>query len=173
MEVLRIGHRPGRDKRVTTHVCLVARALGADGVVLSAPDPHIERGVSSVVRRFGGSFYVRPCSDWRGHIRAFRGTRVHLTMYGEPLEPLVSSLPKGEPVLVIVGAAKVPPSVYELADFNAAVTNQPHSEVAALALFLDRWFGGRELGRDFGGPVAIVPSRRGKRVRDARALEEE
>ncbi|TLZ95287.1 MAG: tRNA (cytidine(56)-2'-O)-methyltransferase, partial [Methanobacteriota archaeon] len=27
--VLRLGHRPARDKRVTTHVALTARAFGA------------------------------------------------------------------------------------------------------------------------------------------------
>ena len=26
LEVLRLGHRPARDKRITTHVCLTARA---------------------------------------------------------------------------------------------------------------------------------------------------
>ena len=34
--VLRIGHRPARDKRVTTHVALAARAFG--GEVLAARD---------------------------------------------------------------------------------------------------------------------------------------
>ncbi|MCG7848715.1 MAG: tRNA (cytidine(56)-2'-O)-methyltransferase, partial [ANME-2 cluster archaeon] len=29
--VLRLGHRPERDQRVTTHVGLTARALGASG----------------------------------------------------------------------------------------------------------------------------------------------
>ncbi|MEM3019534.1 MAG: tRNA (cytidine(56)-2'-O)-methyltransferase, partial [Candidatus Bathyarchaeia archaeon] len=33
--VLRLGHRVGRDVRITTHVGLIARALGADGVVMS------------------------------------------------------------------------------------------------------------------------------------------
>ena len=32
--VLRYGHRPGRDDRMTTHVGLTARALGADRVIL-------------------------------------------------------------------------------------------------------------------------------------------
>ncbi|MCC6052717.1 MAG: tRNA (cytidine(56)-2'-O)-methyltransferase, partial [Desulfurococcaceae archaeon] len=32
--VLRYGHRPERDKRVTTHVALVARAFGASGFIL-------------------------------------------------------------------------------------------------------------------------------------------
>ena len=31
--VLRIGHRIGRDKRISTHVGLVARAFGADGII--------------------------------------------------------------------------------------------------------------------------------------------
>ena len=31
--VLRLDHRPGRDDRMTTHVGLTARALGADRVV--------------------------------------------------------------------------------------------------------------------------------------------
>ncbi|MEM2376537.1 MAG: tRNA (cytidine(56)-2'-O)-methyltransferase, partial [Sulfolobales archaeon] len=33
--VLRLGHRPLRDKRVTTHVALTARAFGANGFVLA------------------------------------------------------------------------------------------------------------------------------------------
>ncbi|TMI35687.1 tRNA (cytidine(56)-2'-O)-methyltransferase, partial [Candidatus Bathyarchaeota archaeon] len=33
--ILRIGHRVYRDSRVTTHVCLTARALGADGVIIA------------------------------------------------------------------------------------------------------------------------------------------
>jgi len=32
--VLRYGHRPGRDKRITTHTLLVARAFGAHGFIL-------------------------------------------------------------------------------------------------------------------------------------------
>ena len=31
--ILRIGHRPERDQRVTTHVALTGRALGAAGHV--------------------------------------------------------------------------------------------------------------------------------------------
>ncbi|WP_192806472.1 RNA methyltransferase [Saccharolobus islandicus] len=36
--VLRLGHRPARDKRVTTHVILVARAFGAKGVYIEGKD---------------------------------------------------------------------------------------------------------------------------------------
>ena len=45
-----------------------------------------------------------------------------------------------------------------------AVGNQPHSEVAALAVFLDRLFMGRELEEDYAGGLKIVPSARGKQV---------
>ncbi|MEM0258129.1 MAG: tRNA (cytidine(56)-2'-O)-methyltransferase, partial [Thermofilum sp.] len=71
----------------------------------------------------------------------------------------------GRDVLVVVGGKKVPREVYELADFNVAIGNQPHSEVAALAIFLDRLFEGRELVREFkGAKLKIIPSARGKRV---------
>ena len=36
--ILRVGHRPERDQRVTTHVGLTARALGAKGMYLAAAD---------------------------------------------------------------------------------------------------------------------------------------
>jgi tRNA (cytidine56-2'-O)-methyltransferase len=63
-----------------------------------------------------------------------------------------------------VGAEKVPAEIYELADWNVAVGNQPHSEVAALAVFLDRLFQGRELDGEFEDGLKIVPSPRGKQV---------
>ncbi len=42
--VLRWGHRPQRDVRLTTHVALTARALCASGFILSdTKDSHIRR----------------------------------------------------------------------------------------------------------------------------------
>jgi tRNA (cytidine56-2'-O)-methyltransferase len=70
-----------------------------------------------------------------------------------------------DPVLVVVGAEKVPFDVYERADWNVAVTNQPHSEVAGLAVFLDRLFEGRELDREWtGAERRVVPRATGKRI---------
>ena len=40
-------------------------------------------------------------------------------------------------ILVVVGGAKVSGTIFELADYNIAIGHQPHSEVAALAVFLD------------------------------------
>jgi predicted SpoU family rRNA methylase len=47
--ILRIGHRPERDQRVTTHVGLTARALGAQGMVwkVSQMSPRDGEGPSS------------------------------------------------------------------------------------------------------------------------------
>ena len=166
LKVLRIGHRPARDKRVTTHVALVARALGADAIIISTKDPEIEKTVRSVVSRFGGGFQVESGVPWKQVMSSWHGLKVHLTMYGIPLDDAMRHI-RGKDVLVIVGAEKVPSELYELADFNVAVGNQPHSEVAALALFLDRYFEGKELDRKFDGArLRIIPNERGKTVVD-------
>ncbi|EQD66228.1 tRNA 2'-O-methylase, partial [mine drainage metagenome] len=63
--VLRIGHRPARDKRITTHVALTARAFGASAIVIDLHDEELERNVRSVTDRFGGSFHVSSGVNWR------------------------------------------------------------------------------------------------------------
>jgi tRNA (cytidine56-2'-O)-methyltransferase len=92
------------------------------------------------------------------------GKVVHLTMYGTNLPDVTDEIRDCENIMVVVGAEKVPAEVYDLADWNVAVGNQPHSEVAALAVFLDRLFQGRELCEKFEGGLKIVPTPRGKRV---------
>ncbi|MCK4444420.1 MAG: tRNA (cytidine(56)-2'-O)-methyltransferase, partial [Thermoplasmata archaeon] len=161
--VLRLGHRPRRDRRMTTHVALVARAFGAKSVVVCENDPKLERAVEEVTKKFGGEFSVQKAENWKSFVRGWEGTVVHLTMYGESVETAVERIPKKN-ILVIVGAEKVPPEVYDLADFNVAVTNQPHSEVASLAIFLDRILGASWTGSCFEGDKVIVPTKKGKTV---------
>ena len=68
--------------------------------------------------------------------------------------------------MIVIGASKVPKEVYFMADMNIAIGNQPHSEIAALAIFLDRFFHGKELFYSFqDAKMKIVPSSRGKRVK--------
>ncbi len=170
--VLRLGHRPGRDKRISTHVGLVARAFGARGVIfVGEVEPSIVESLNKVTRVWGGPFFVEVVPSYRSVIAEWKrsgGVVVHLTMYGESIEGsdvLERIRGKGKRIMVVVGAEKVPADVYELADFNVAIGNQPHSEVAALAVFLDRLFGGRELVREFeGAKLKVIPSPRGKRV---------
>jgi tRNA (cytidine56-2'-O)-methyltransferase len=171
--VLRLGHRPGRDDRMTTHVALTARALGADRALLVGDTSQSTATVEEVTARFGGPFTVETVDEWRPRLREWPGRVVHLTMYGEPVQDVeadvrASLADAGDPLLVVVGSQKVPFEVYDAADWNVAVTNQPHSEVAGLAVFLDRLFEGRELDREWTGAAKrVVPMEAGKRVVDA------
>jgi len=148
---------------VTTHVALTARAFGADAVLVSTRDPGLERSIRGVVRRFGGTFRIETGVAWRRLLNEWEGTKVHLTMYGERLENVLPRIPR-EDLLLVVGAEKVPRELFDLVDWNVAVGNQPHSEVAALAIFLDRLLGPAGLGREFAGPLRIRASPRGKDV---------
>ena len=168
--VLRWGHRP-RDFRLTSHVALAARALGVSGIYLSdVSDDAVKRTVEKLVDEWGGEFEFKMGVPWRETIREWRGKAVivHLTMYGENMEG--SDVMKriretGRDVLVIVGSRKVPSAFYSISDFNVAAGNQPHSEVAALSLFLDRFFEGREMLTKFeDAKRKIIPSMKGKRV---------
>ncbi|WP_225334331.1 tRNA (cytidine(56)-2'-O)-methyltransferase [Halomicrobium urmianum] len=170
--VLRLGHRPGRDERTTTHVGLTARALGADRVVLEDVASGREETVVDITDRFGGPFDVEVTDSPLGTVRGWDGRVVHLTMYGLPVQDVEGEIREAhhdEPLLVVVGAEKVPFEVYERADWNVGVTSQPHSEIAALAVFLDRLFDGRELDREWAdADQVVVPQESGKRVEDAR-----
>src|SRR2546427_13128962 len=57
--VLRMGYRIPRVWRLTTHVCLTARALGAEGVIISdIEDKEVVAKVRDVAYRFGGGVSV-------------------------------------------------------------------------------------------------------------------
>jgi tRNA (cytidine56-2'-O)-methyltransferase len=166
--VLRLGHRPARDKRISTHVALTARALGAKGIFVSTKDAELEDSVRDVTGRFGGDFEIKTGVKWKPLLRDFQGTKVHLTMYGVHVDdalPRIKKEAKGR-MLIVVGAEKVPADVYQMADFNVAVGNQPHSEVAALAVFMDRLTNGQGLRSEFEGRLKVLPCERGKRVVD-------
>ena len=89
-------------------------------------------------------------------------------MYGEHVDEVIREVKrkKDSNLLIIVGATKVPREIYDLAEFNVAIGHQPHSEVAALAIFLDRYFDGGELKKDFGGKLKIIGTNKGKLVVD-------
>ena len=170
--VLRIGHRPERDQRVTTHVGLTARAFGAKGMYLAERDKGIVESLTDVASRWGGDFTIEDGVKWKRCIADWKrrgGIVVHLTMYGISLtaaEEEIRSL--GKDVLVIVGAEKVPGEIYGLADFNIAVTSQPHSEISSLAVFLDHLYRGSRLDMQFpGAAIRVLPSAHGKRTEES------
>jgi tRNA (cytidine56-2'-O)-methyltransferase len=163
--VLRLGHRKKRDARISTHVGLVGRAFGAKKIIYSGQyDEKMMNSVRNVVQNWGGPFSVSYAKNWRNVIKNFKGTKIHLSMYSLPLQKQVKKLQKKK-LLLIVGGEKVPGEVYRLVDLNIAVTNQPHSEVAALAVFLHELFGGKELNKKFvKAKLRIIPQERGKRL---------
>jgi len=171
--VLRLGHRIIRDQRITTHIALVARAYGAHEVIITGDrDEGLIKSVEKVVERWGGDFTARFEGSWKAVIRNWKnagGTVIHLTMYGINLPDIIGEIREkwkaGKDLLVIVGGEKVPGEVFGLADYNVAVSNQPHSEVAALATFLDWLQEGKELTREYpNARLKIIPQSRGKKV---------
>ena len=169
VKVLKIGHRPRRDKRVTTHLILAARALGASGVVYTGiKDSAMEDNINEVVLDWGGSFNIEYSESWRKEIENFkqRGKLIHLTMYGLPIQQTISQI-RVEPIdkLIIVGGAKVPGDMYRKVDWNIAISSQPHSEISALAVFLHELYEGKELDAPFeGAKLKVTPQKFGKKM---------
>ena len=177
IEVLRLGHRLGRDPRITTHLALVSRAMGASNFVLAGDeDEKLFSNIHSVNERFGHGLSCRYEKSPMRMLREIANSDeeskpiiIHLTMYGEPFKEVIPNIPKDKPVVVVVGGAKVPGELFKVSDFNIAVGNQPHSEVAALALFLDSWTEGEGFNREFSEPQLIIsPSKSGKNVKEVK-----
>jgi len=168
IEVLRIGQRLVRDDRVTTHVALVARAFGASKIYMNEVNPEIKETLDKINKTWGGTFEVKFITNWKKIVqeRKLEGAKiVHLTMYGENINRVDYRLENENRILVIVGAEKVPREVYDLADYNVAVGNQPHSEISALAVLLDRIQKGNQfLTKYQNAQREIIPAKQGKNV---------
>jgi len=170
IHVLRFGHRKKRDIRVTSHCCLVARAFGAEKIIIDGDrEDKAEKTLAGVNKRFGKGIKVEQ-AGWRKTLKEYRKKKwkiVHLTMYGERLGDKIGELRRENKLLIFVGAEKVPGEVYKIADWNIGVGNQPHSEIAALAVFLHEFWEGKELEKEFSkAERKIVPSPRGKQVQN-------
>ncbi len=168
IEVVRIGQRLVRDDRVTTHVALVSRAFGAERIFMSEINPEIKDTVEKINKTWGGEFKVEFIDKWKPVVKKKKEENfkiVHLSMYGENINNIQEELRKEENLLIVVGAEKVPRDIYELADYNVGVGSQPHSEISALAILLDRIQKGKQFEKDF--PDAkrkIIPTKKGKNV---------
>ena len=181
--ILRLGYRLGRDPRITTHLALVARALGANRFLFSGDDDErLAENIGSVNQRFGGDMVVEHVKSPMAWLRKFvgdgiegnpPGIAVHLTMYGASYRSVTPTIRRDRPLVVVVGGAKVPSEVFQISQYNLAVGNQPHSEGAALALFMEAWFGEGGSERHFpDAKLVIEPSARGKSVIDRDRISE-
>ena len=167
IEVVRIGQRLVRDDRVTTHVALVARAFGCAKIFMTEVNPEIKDTLEKINNTWGGNFVVEFIDNWKSIVKNKKEQYkiVHLTMYGESINDVDEQLRKEENLLIVVGAEKVPREIYELADYNVGIGSQPHSEISALAILLDRIQKGEQFKNSFpGAKRKIIPTRKGKNV---------
>jgi len=153
---------------------MVARAFGASSFILAdVKDDEVKDVVKKISASWGGKFDFAMELPWKQVVSEWRRKGllvVHLTAYGENIESsdvMTRIRGEGKDLLVIVGSQKVPRAFFssEVSDYNVAVGNQPHSEISALAVFMDRLYDGTELGREFDdSKLRIVPQKHGKRV---------
>ena len=176
--IFRVGHRISRDKRITTHLALVSRAFGASGIIIAGEkDEKIIKSVEKVVTEWGGDFTIKfiPFEEWKLFLDEWVEKQkqiIHLTMYGENLPTfqhnkafleLKSSQQLLNELLLVVGGEKVPAKVFQYANWNIAISNQPHSEVGSLAVFLNTLIS-NPLEIQFNNPLRkIHPSIKGKK----------
>ena len=168
IEVVRIGQRLVRDDRVTTHVALVSRGFGAKRIFMTEVNPKIKDTIKKINEAWGGSFEVEFIEKWKSVVKKKKDDGfkiVHLSMYGENINDVQGRIQDEENLLIVVGAEKVPREVYELADYNVAVGSQPHSEISALAILLDRIQNGKQFEKEFpNAKKKIIPTKNGKNV---------
>jgi tRNA (cytidine56-2'-O)-methyltransferase len=175
--VLRVGHRIFRDDRITTHCGLVARAFGADKIVICGDeDLKCVDSINKVSAQWGGEFSAEYVKKWEKMLRSAKENGdliVHLTMYGITVNSIKKEIKdnikkgggKGSRNLwIIIGSQKVPKEAYELADYNVAVGNTPHSEISALAIFMYEVLGKKMVDREFKGKVHVEGSVDGKKI---------
>jgi len=167
--IIRYGHREVRDYRVTGHCGLVSRAFGAKKmIVCGEKDDSIVNTINGVNKTWGKGLSVEFIDSWKSAVTKLRKKGfiiVHLTMYGLPVQEVEEEISTKKKIAIIIGSQKVEREVYNESDFNVAVTAQPHSEIAALAVFLDRVQKGEELSMDFkGAKCQIIPQEKGKKV---------
>lgn len=168
IEVVRIGQRVVRDDRVTTHVALVARAFGATRIYMNEINPEIKDTLNKINNIWGGDFAIEFMDSWKSIVKLKKENNfkiIHLTMYGENINDVQTKLMTEENLLVVVGAEKVPREIYEYADYNVAISSQPHSEISGLAILLDRIQKGAQFNKVFeNAQRRIIPTKQGKNV---------
>ena len=131
-------------------------------------DPEIKITLKKINDTWGGEFIIEFIENWRETIKRKKSEGVkivHLTMYGENIKDIENKIENEKNILIVVGAEKVPREIYDFADYNVAIGNQPHSEISSLAVLLDRIQNGDQFLKKFkNAQRKIVPSKQGKKV---------
>lgn len=167
IQILRLNHRIARDKRLTTHVALTARAFGANKIYYSGQkDSNLENSIKKVTKRFGGPFQIEHKEKAIKLIKEKikqKYTVIHLTVYGIQLKKKLKEI-KNKKLLIIVGGEKVEPEYYNLANHNISIGNQPHSEAAALGIILYQINGPKT--KFSNAEIEVIPKEKGKLLKE-------
>ena len=103
--ILRLGHRLGRDQRISTHCGLVARAFGAQEIIYTGDkDESLLESVNKVAEKWGGPFSASYSESWKSVIKKYRKKKyviIHLTVYGIPIQKSISKIRRKKNLLVI------------------------------------------------------------------------
>ena len=172
IKLLRLGHRIHRDHRTTTHCALVARAFGSSEMYYCGnEDDSLQSSIEKVNESWGGDFSISFVKSWKSFINKCKRENnfvILCTMYGKNIPDIESELRSildNQDIVIIIGSEKIPPELINLSDINVAISNQPHSEVAALAILLDRLFQGKQLDLKFtNSKLNIIPQKKGKSI---------
>ena len=172
IKLLRLGHRIHRDHRTTTHCALVARAFGSSEMYYCGnEDDSLQSSIEKVNESWGGDFSISFVKSWKSFINKCKRENnfvILCTMYGKNIPDIESELRSildNHDIMIIIGSEKIPPELINLSDINVAISNQPHSEVAALAILLDRLFQGKQLNLKFtDSKLNIIPQEKGKSI---------
>ena len=164
IEILRLSHRIARDKRISTHLGLTSRAFLADKMYYSGQkDSSLESSIIKINKNFGSNFTIEFIKDPIKLVKEKKSQNyliINLTMYGLEIKTQLQKIKISKKLLIIIGSEHVPFSYYELADINLSITNQPHSELSALAILLYEINGIKD---DFkNAKLKIKPSEKGK-----------
>jgi Uncharacterized protein conserved in archaea len=129
----------------------------------------VRKSLAKASDLWGGRMNFECGVNGHDYVKAWKssgGEVIHLTMYGLAVDEVIGEIASSpSPKLIVIGAEKVEPFYYKAADYNVAIGWQPHSEIAALAIFLDRLFKGQgDAINLYDAKAVIVPSERGKRV---------
>ena len=93
IEILRLNHRIARDKRITTHVGLTSRSLGASAMYYSGDkDSEMENSINKITEKFGGPFIIEHVKNEISLIKEKKKQGYiisHLTMYGISFEKYI------------------------------------------------------------------------------------
>jgi len=167
-----LGHRVVRDERITTHVTLVSRLFDIKKVLIAGvEDRGLKESIKSLQDLWGGNLEIFTNVNALEYINSWKengGKIIHLTMYGEKFtDEIIETIKNYNKLLIIIGSQKVPAEIYEEADINLSIGNQPHSELSAVTIFLYEII---DKSKDFlyrkfeNAKQKIVPSKKSKKI---------